>query len=68
MVPKRQIRREPNDNKHLLSQTSARPLIESYSVSKEVTNCYRSGRSPDWLKMKNPEAPAVQREEEDWGR
>jgi bifunctional non-homologous end joining protein LigD len=22
---------------------------------------YRSGRSPDWLKMKNPEAPAVKR-------
>jgi hypothetical protein len=30
---------------------------------------YRSGRSPDWLKMKNPDAPAVKREaEEDWGR
>jgi hypothetical protein len=29
---------------------------------------YRSGRSPDWLKMKNPVAPAVKREaEEDWG-
>jgi bifunctional non-homologous end joining protein LigD len=28
---------------------------------------YRSGRSPDWLKFKNPEAPAVRREaEEDW--
>jgi ATP-dependent DNA ligase len=27
----------------------------------------RSGRSPDWLKMKNPDAPAVKREaEEDW--
>jgi hypothetical protein len=27
------------------------------------------GRSPDWLKFKNPEAPAVKREaEEDWGR
>ena len=26
-------------------------------------------RSPDWLKMKNPEAPAVKREaEEEWGR
>jgi hypothetical protein len=26
-------------------------------------------RSLDWLKMKNPEAPAVKREaEEDWGR
>jgi bifunctional non-homologous end joining protein LigD len=30
---------------------------------------YRSGRSPDWLKMKNAAAPAVKREEEeDWGR
>jgi hypothetical protein len=30
---------------------------------------YRLGRSPDWLKMKNLEAPAVKREaEEDWGR
>ena len=29
---------------------------------------YRSGRSPDWLKFKNPAAPAVRREaEEDWG-
>ena len=27
------------------------------------------GRSPDWLKFKNPQAPAVRREaEEDWGR
>jgi hypothetical protein len=25
--------------------------------------------SPDWLKMKNPDAPAVKREaEEDWGK
>jgi hypothetical protein len=30
---------------------------------------YRSGRSPDWLKMKNSDAPAVTREaEEDWGK
>jgi hypothetical protein len=28
----------------------------------------RSGRSPHWLKFKNPNAPAVKREaEEDWG-
>jgi hypothetical protein len=27
--------------------------------------CYRSGRSPDWLKFKNPEAPAVKREAEE---
>jgi hypothetical protein len=29
----------------------------------------RFGRSPDWLKMKNADAPAVTREaEEDWGK
>ena len=38
-------------------------------VSKRKGSPYRSGRSPDWLKMKNPEAPAVKREaEEDWGK
>ena len=38
-------------------------------VSKRKDSPYRSGRSPDWLKMKNPEAPAVKREaEEDWTR
>jgi hypothetical protein len=30
---------------------------------------YRFGRSMQWLKIKNPAAPAVRREaEEDWGR
>ena len=38
-------------------------------VSKRLGSRYRSGRSPDWIKMKNPTAPAVRREaEEDWGR
>ncbi len=38
-------------------------------VSKRLGSRYRSGRSPDWLKFKNPEAPAWRREaEEDWGR
>ena len=37
-------------------------------VSKRKHSAYRSGRSPDWLKMKNSDAPAVKREaEEDWG-
>jgi bifunctional non-homologous end joining protein LigD len=37
-------------------------------VSKRLGSRYRSGRSPDWLKFKNPDAPAVKREaEEDWG-
>jgi hypothetical protein len=43
----------------------------SYSICpyKRKDSPYRSGRSPDWLKMKNPNAPAVKREaEEDWGR
>ena len=38
-------------------------------VSKRKGSTYRSGRSPDWLKMKNPAAAAVKREEEEeWGR
>jgi ATP-dependent DNA ligase len=38
-------------------------------VSKRLGSRYRSGRSPDWLKSKNPAAPAVRREaEEDFGR
>jgi ATP-dependent DNA ligase len=38
-------------------------------VSKRIGSPYRSGRSRDWIKSKNPAAPAVKREaEEDWGR
>jgi len=38
-------------------------------VSKRKDSPYRSGRSADWLKMKNPNAPAVRREaEEEWGK
>ena len=37
-------------------------------VSKRRNSPYRSGRSLDWIKSKNPTAPAVKREaEEDWG-
>jgi bifunctional non-homologous end joining protein LigD len=37
-------------------------------VSKRLGSAYRPGRSPDWLKMKNPACAAVTREaEEDWG-
>ena len=37
-------------------------------VSKRKNSTYRSGRSPDWLKSKNPACAAVKREaEEDWG-
>jgi bifunctional non-homologous end joining protein LigD len=38
-------------------------------VSKRKDSAYRSGRLPDWLKMKNLNAAAVTREaEEDWGK
>jgi bifunctional non-homologous end joining protein LigD len=38
-------------------------------VSKRLGSPYRLGRSPHWVKVKNPKAPAVKREaEEDWGR
>ena len=36
-------------------------------VSKRLGSQYRSGRVYDWIKVKNPTAPAVKREaEEDW--
>jgi bifunctional non-homologous end joining protein LigD len=38
-------------------------------VSKRLGSPYISGRSRHWIKMKNPQAPAVKREaEEDWGK
>jgi ATP-dependent DNA ligase len=38
-------------------------------VSKRLGSRYKSGRSSDWLKFKNPAAPAVKREaEEEWGK
>jgi bifunctional non-homologous end joining protein LigD len=38
-------------------------------VSKRIGSRYSAGRSPDWLKFKNPESLAVRREtERDWGR
>ena len=38
-------------------------------VSKRKDSSYRSGRSPDWLKMKNADARAAKRESEgDWGK
>jgi ATP-dependent DNA ligase len=38
-------------------------------VSKRSGSRYVSGRSSDWIKLKNPDSPVVKREaEEDWGR
>jgi bifunctional non-homologous end joining protein LigD len=34
-------------------------------VSKRRDSRYRSGRSPDWIKSKNPQAPVVRREAEE---
>ena len=36
-------------------------------VSKRKDSPYRSGRSPDWVKSKNPACAAVKREEEKIG-
>ena len=50
------------------SATPARWGLEGI-VSKRLGLRYSSGRSPDWLKFKNPAAPAVRREaDKDWGR
>jgi bifunctional non-homologous end joining protein LigD len=37
-------------------------------LSKRRDPAYASGRSPHWIKSKNPNAPAVRREAEDWGQ
>jgi hypothetical protein len=65
---------EPNGDEHLEHEDGevvfrhACKLGLEGIVSKRKGSPYRSGRSPDWLKMKNPQAPAVKREaEEEWG-
>jgi bifunctional non-homologous end joining protein LigD len=42
--------------------------LEGILSKRKASGC-RSGRSPDWIKSKNPGCEAVRREaEEDWGR
>jgi hypothetical protein len=42
-------------------------LLGCEGIVSKRNSRYRSGRSREWLKMKNPNAPAVKREaEEDW--
>jgi bifunctional non-homologous end joining protein LigD len=54
-------------NEHL--EFDGEAVFNQGIVSKRKDSTYRSGRSPDWLKMKNPGCEAVRREaEEDWGR
>jgi hypothetical protein len=44
------------------------PTSDGHAQNAGRQGC-RFGRSPDWLKMKNAAAPAVQREEEEeWRR
>jgi bifunctional non-homologous end joining protein LigD len=61
-------------NEHLDEENG--PLVFAHAcklglegiVSKRRDSFYSSGRSPHWIKSKNPDAPAVRREaEEDWG-
>jgi hypothetical protein len=41
----------------------------SFTESSVLFRAAAPGRSPHWVKVKNPKAPAVKREaEEDWGR
>src|SRR5438046_330967 len=62
-------------NEHLQHQDE--PLVFNHAcklglegiVSKRKDSRYSSGRSPHWIKSKNPNAPAVKREtEDDWGQ
>jgi hypothetical protein len=47
--------------------TSARKRESVFAVAVDNGELYRSGRSPHWIKVKNPQARAVTREaEEDW--
>jgi hypothetical protein len=44
----------------------AKKLIAEHP--RELSRLRKSKRSPHWVKVKNPKAPAVKREaEEDWG-
>jgi hypothetical protein len=48
----------------LCKRASLRSMKEVAGHVKMAWLAYRSERSPHWVKVKNPEAPA----EEDWGR
>jgi hypothetical protein len=43
-------------------------MVFRHACKRRLGSYYRSGRTQDWLKFKNPEAPTVKREaEENWG-
>src|SRR5262245_38095845 len=65
--PRRRVERAPHAPRGC--RILRRKMGLERSVSKRKGSPYRSGRSKDWLKFKNPAAPAVKREaEEDWGK
>jgi hypothetical protein len=69
ILPSNAIVMPPFINEHLEDIHHACKLGLEGIVSKRKDSRYRSGRSPYWIKSKNPSAPAVLREaEEDWGR
>jgi hypothetical protein len=42
--------------------------LRTITIMARKESRYRSGRSPDWIKSKNPNAPSVKREtQEEWG-
>jgi hypothetical protein len=48
---------------------AVKQIVDRPSTKPIEGSRYRCGRSPDWLKMTNPAAPAVKREaEEDWDK
>jgi hypothetical protein len=58
----RRIGRAPRISENIPRDVQARFCIEAPS------SIYRRARSPHWIKVKNPSAPAVKRSaEEDWG-
>jgi bifunctional non-homologous end joining protein LigD len=65
------MRRDPLEVREatLRSMLTKAGLGLRFNEHKRKDSMYRSGRPPDWLKMKNLAAPAVKREEEeDWGK
>jgi hypothetical protein len=52
---------------YLPTKAQSLPSGPLWLLSKRRGSAYRSGRSPNWLKMKNPACTAGKREEEeDW--
>ena len=61
--------RNPNSVIRLKGLESGAEIVIAFKAAQTECSRCRSDRSPDWLKFKNPAAPAVKREaEEDWGR